>query len=222
MQNRIRSDPYRTTLVCIDSAQEGLLTGRVYHPYLPSGAEFKNLMQFLLIMEDLLDKLQFPQSFTATGLSDAAGTRTPSSVGKRTPHRKNRHIFRAGDLPAKRQLARIGNLAGGRKGREFPQRAGVGSAHAQCHQSGGHAQPGPNQRLSRRSGPTVRFVGPVRYCARNTCKGKPYERAGRKARGLKRQMPPGQPGRHIFDLKFLERRTKKWQERSCRSSSLCC
>ena len=63
MQNRIRSDPYRTTLVCIDSAQEGLLTGRVYHPYLPSGAEFKNLMQFLLIMEDLLDKLQFPQSF---------------------------------------------------------------------------------------------------------------------------------------------------------------
>ena len=65
MQNRIRSDPYRTTLVCIDSAQEGLLTGRVYHPYLPSGAEFKNLMQFLLIMEDLLDKLQFPQSFTA-------------------------------------------------------------------------------------------------------------------------------------------------------------
>ena len=65
MQNRIRSDPYRTTLVCIDSAQEGLLTGRVYHPYLPSGAEFKNLMQFLLFMEDLLDKLQFPQSFTA-------------------------------------------------------------------------------------------------------------------------------------------------------------
>ena len=65
MQNRIRSDPYRTTLVCIDSAQEGLLTGRVYHPYLPSGAEFKNLMQFLLVMEDLLDKLQFPQSFTA-------------------------------------------------------------------------------------------------------------------------------------------------------------
>ena len=65
MQNRIRSDPYRTTLGCMDSAQEGLLTGRVYHPYLPSGAEFKNLMQFLLIMEDLLDKLQFPQSFTA-------------------------------------------------------------------------------------------------------------------------------------------------------------
>ena len=51
--------------MCIDSAQEGLLTGRVYHPYLPSGAEFKNLMQFLLVMEDLLDKLQFPQSFTA-------------------------------------------------------------------------------------------------------------------------------------------------------------
>ena len=65
MQNRIRSDPYRTTLVCIDSAQEGLLTGRVYHPYLTSGAEFKNLMQFLHIMEDLLDKLQFHQSFTA-------------------------------------------------------------------------------------------------------------------------------------------------------------
>ena len=65
MQNRIRSDPYRTTLVCVDSDQEGLLTGRIYHPYLPSGAKFQNLMQFLLTMEDLLDKLQFPQSFTA-------------------------------------------------------------------------------------------------------------------------------------------------------------
>ena len=65
MQNRIRSDPYRTTLVCVDSDQEGLLTGRIYHPYLPSGAKFQNLMQFLLTMEDLQDKLQFPQSFTA-------------------------------------------------------------------------------------------------------------------------------------------------------------
>ena len=65
MQNQIHGDPFRTTLVCIDFAQEGLLTGRIYHPYLPSGAEFKNLMQFLLTMEDLLDKLQFPQSFTA-------------------------------------------------------------------------------------------------------------------------------------------------------------
>ena len=32
MQNRIRSDPYRTTLVCVDSDQEGLLTGRIFHP----------------------------------------------------------------------------------------------------------------------------------------------------------------------------------------------
>lgn len=160
MQNRIRSDPYRTTLVCIDSAQEGLLTGRVYHPYLPSGAEFKNLMQFLLVMEDLLDKLQFPQSFTAhRSFRMQPEPAPPLPSENETPRRKNRHIFRAGDLPAKRQLARIGNLAGGKNGREFPQRAGVGSAHAQCHQSGGHAQPGPDQRLSRRSGPTVRFVG---------------------------------------------------------------
>lgn len=65
MQNRIRSNPYRTTLVCVDSDQEGLLTGRIYHPYLPSGAKFQNLMQFLLTIENLLDKLQFPQSFTA-------------------------------------------------------------------------------------------------------------------------------------------------------------
>lgn len=65
MQNRIRSEACRVTVVCVDSAEDGLLTGRLYNPYLSAGVEFKNLMQFLLTMETLLDKLQLPQSFNA-------------------------------------------------------------------------------------------------------------------------------------------------------------
>lgn len=63
--NRIRSEGCRVTVVCVDSAEDGLLTGRLYNPYLSAGVEFKNLMQFLLTMETLLDELQLPQPFNA-------------------------------------------------------------------------------------------------------------------------------------------------------------
>lgn len=65
MLNRMRGDEYRTTLVCVDSYQNAVLAGRFYNPYLTDGECFQSLVQFLLKMEDLLDGMQFPQSFTA-------------------------------------------------------------------------------------------------------------------------------------------------------------
>lgn len=65
MPNRIRGNEYRTTLVCVDTYRDAVLDGRFYNPYQAGGERFQSLMQFLLKMEDLLDGMQFPQSFTA-------------------------------------------------------------------------------------------------------------------------------------------------------------
>ncbi|MBR1988951.1 MAG: hypothetical protein IJ987_00590 [Firmicutes bacterium] len=56
---------YRLTTVCIDSYENGELTGRLYNPHLDEGRSFRSLIQFLKEMEDLLDDMNFPQSFTA-------------------------------------------------------------------------------------------------------------------------------------------------------------
>ena len=65
MQNRICGNEYRTTIVCIDSYEQGVLSGRFYNPYLKDGAVFQSLTQFLLKMEQTLDTMNLPQSFTA-------------------------------------------------------------------------------------------------------------------------------------------------------------
>ena len=56
---------YRSTTVCIDSYESGVLTGRLYNPYLDTGQAFESLTQFLFRMERLLDTMSFPQSATA-------------------------------------------------------------------------------------------------------------------------------------------------------------
>lgn len=65
MQNRIRGNEYRTTVLCIDSYENRVLAGRFYNPYLKDGETFQSLIQFLLKMENTLDAMQLPQSFTA-------------------------------------------------------------------------------------------------------------------------------------------------------------
>lgn len=65
MQGRAWGNEYRTTIVCVDEYQDSILSGRLYHPCLSEGDSFRSLMEFFRKMEDLLDGMQFPQSFTA-------------------------------------------------------------------------------------------------------------------------------------------------------------
>ena len=65
MQHRIRGNQYQTTIVCVDSYENGVLAGRFYNPYLKDGETFQSLTQFLLKMEQTLDSMNLPQSFTA-------------------------------------------------------------------------------------------------------------------------------------------------------------
>lgn len=73
MQERIRGNEYRTTLVCIDTYKDGVPVGRFYNPYLSEGESFCSLTDFLLKMERTLDDMKFPQSFTAARNFTAAG-----------------------------------------------------------------------------------------------------------------------------------------------------
>ncbi len=77
MKSRIRGNEYRTTIVCVDSYQNGVPAGRFYNPYYPDGEAFYGLVRFLVRMEDTLDAMDFPQSFTAV----RAFMSTPTDVG---------------------------------------------------------------------------------------------------------------------------------------------
>jgi len=57
---------YRSTTVCIDSYEKGILAGRFFNPYLDTGQSFDSLTQFLFQMERALDMMNFPQATTAT------------------------------------------------------------------------------------------------------------------------------------------------------------
>lgn len=63
--SRLRGNEYRTTVICIDSYDKGVPTGRFYNPAKEGGTSFESLSQLLVGMEDLLDEYQLPQSFTA-------------------------------------------------------------------------------------------------------------------------------------------------------------
>ena len=65
MPERMSGNEYRTTVVCVDEYASDRFEGRIYNPYLAGAAQFQSLMQMLLTVDQLLDEMNFPQSFTA-------------------------------------------------------------------------------------------------------------------------------------------------------------
>jgi len=63
MLQRIWTSPSRVNLVCVDSYNEGVMKGRFYSNG-HEGEGFSGLSQFLLKMENMLDRMQIPQSYT--------------------------------------------------------------------------------------------------------------------------------------------------------------
>lgn len=62
----ISREASRTFRLCIDSYENEVLEGRLFHPSLENGAfHFHSLIQLVLKIEQLLDDMKFPQSFTA-------------------------------------------------------------------------------------------------------------------------------------------------------------
>lgn len=66
MADRAWGEAYRTTLVCVDSYDNGIPRGRFYNPCMTSVRNFYGLTHFLQEMESVLEKMDFPKAFTAT------------------------------------------------------------------------------------------------------------------------------------------------------------
>ena len=62
---KLNGEMYRSTLLCVDSYERGVLTGRYYHPALEGGREFNSLAQFLMGADALFDATCAPQSYTS-------------------------------------------------------------------------------------------------------------------------------------------------------------
>ena len=64
MEGRLYGNEFRTTMVCVDGYDEhGVLSGRLYNPYLTGGEPFHSLMEFIRRMEELLDGTRLPQAY---------------------------------------------------------------------------------------------------------------------------------------------------------------
>ncbi len=71
------SEGPRTSVVCIDTWQCGVPTGRLYTPQFPQGRAFCSLTHFLQEMEAALDTMELPTAF--------AGLRTFGQRSQTTP-----------------------------------------------------------------------------------------------------------------------------------------
>ncbi len=60
------SEEHRTTLVCVDSYQQGVPQGRFFNPYMKAEQPFQSLMQFLQGLESTLEQMEFPRAYTTT------------------------------------------------------------------------------------------------------------------------------------------------------------
>lgn len=66
MMTRAWGEEFRSTTVCIDSYENGVLNGRFYNSYFDQGKRFQSTTQFLIEMEQALDTMDFPKAFTVT------------------------------------------------------------------------------------------------------------------------------------------------------------
>jgi len=64
MRDKAWGNEYRSTTVCIDHYKNGILAGRFFNPYLEHGETFDSLTQFILKMDQTLDTMNFPQSYS--------------------------------------------------------------------------------------------------------------------------------------------------------------
>ena len=60
------TEEYRTIFLSVDSYQQGVLQGRLFHPGSKEGQSFRSLSGFILEMEQILEKIEYPKSFTVT------------------------------------------------------------------------------------------------------------------------------------------------------------
>lgn len=64
MQTKKWGNEYRTTMVCIDEYENRIPVGRFYNPLYAEGIPFRGTVDLIKKLENMLDQMQFPQSFS--------------------------------------------------------------------------------------------------------------------------------------------------------------
>ena len=64
MNNHVFDNQCRVTMVCVDDYRDGIMCGRMYNSYFGMEISFSSTMEFLKKLDSMLDKMNFPQSFS--------------------------------------------------------------------------------------------------------------------------------------------------------------
>ncbi len=64
MVNQVYDNSFRITVVCIDEYDKKVPCGRIYNNYLEKGVEFAGVIDLLKKIEQLLEEMNCPQSFS--------------------------------------------------------------------------------------------------------------------------------------------------------------
>lgn len=84
MQERVTGNEYRTSIVCVDSYDSQIMSGRICNQFC-DGIGFHSTIDFLERMEELLDSMRCPQPFMrARSISEPPSRPVPSPIDVRT------------------------------------------------------------------------------------------------------------------------------------------
>ena len=64
MKSQIYDNVFRTSVICIDSYKDRVLSGHINNEYYSEGVAFHSVMEFLLSMEYVLEEMNWAQSFS--------------------------------------------------------------------------------------------------------------------------------------------------------------
>ena len=87
MSNNVFDNQCRVTMICVDDYSDGILYGRIYNPYFGKEISFSSTMEFLKKLDSMLEKMNFPQSFSVGRVFkpiQEAGTDGPPITGPQT------------------------------------------------------------------------------------------------------------------------------------------
>ena len=119
--------------VCIDERGAAGSSGRLYHRYGKEPGLFQNEYQLLTLMEELMDRIGYPQasvemrSYGKKNPETGRGGENPRSIGRGGGRAagKMRHLSGARAVPAERHLAGRDLLGGAAAAPDLPKRPGV-------------------------------------------------------------------------------------------------
>ena len=86
MQAKKWANEYRTTMVCVDGYENRIPVGRFYNPLYAEGVRFHGVVDLIKKLENMLDQMQFPQSFSLVRRFSEARASAEQSPAEMKPH----------------------------------------------------------------------------------------------------------------------------------------